>query len=1539
MSRTRDMTNLSAEQKATLDNLKSSKNPTYLIYIESNIKSPHHTDDTAGFRFSNKTFIFQDNIENAEGTFYFSNVPITIGNLKDSINYETKTISPNTLQVSLSNVYYPEGLNDNYKFTEDDIKSGNAVSKNYLSDYIFRNKKELNLVQDEIDYLTRDPESLIGHRIEIFLSTGNDTYIDNADNARLFSDDFDPVTPRSKISSVPLFKGYIDKVNVTLNDIKISCKDASYKLYDANFPIEGNSINNTYDRYLFTSNYLGADDFIPEKYRDKPIPATYGMVESAPTSIINLKKFDEFLSLAYNNFDSTFYSDIDIVSDNRKHFYIDSLFDMGSSYLYDRGYLKIPGNNMYALVRQYNSELMDEPDNSPDSGGIFGEALSPTEGKAQYDKKSGKESSNNYFSILTNNPIVALDFLELSFFNYPDSVSPYARSKETTQEAENGVLQPTHTDFIVEMGNQLYTEGSETTEVDMSPLYDGNAFTKIEYATIDIPGGDDYPSTFPYSASDIGCNKNMTISGFRVKFKPTGISTNYHLAFPLYKLGLNRHIELLNNNQENWYGTALFDGAMESLFKKRASNDSAWATSFNRTTSIKTTQSMTDGSRGIEFIPLTEQLDLYDGIIPGDGSQEADEEHYGSQYACLVPNNQIQPRSYDVPRWLAHKDNADLTQWNNNKKHFVFDNYHSWNWLNLNKNFNEAYGYNILNLVQGTRLRADMGAAGYGSEDNLGGITKNFVLSHNSNVAFNTHNSWDWTKGADDFLEFYLGCDMMITDVHKFELYNFMIFHIGATQGIEGLDYYVNTYGRETTNVITDSTRPIYRLYVNPHAENTCRFIDPKLYNNTNGVPTPNSNPYFYNGIPNSWQYDFEPFTTNMEDGASIVPMLNDAIGNFFHSNNTYYHAQIDYGNFALTLNFLKTRYTTAMHRLMNRAQYENIVGSIVEDELGNRMRILKVHYDKYLKNMYTNFDGSENFDFYPALLTELNNIHSGWTTAKDDFSWNRNMVLIPDCILVDVEMIEGTPHVATELINDDETLNHPIEESELLNDYFKEELYLPMANAWKDVVEETMFEGFFYNEHQNPEKSIRVNKDGFGDNEEIDDNYENRVFRYQHSYKLSDGILTKPADIVNDILFQEYKLDNFEDVYSSKSSTEKSREYHTNQDYDIGEWDLAFSVTDKTKISTLLTDISLNSKSFTTYSTSTGSIKYPTIKDFYTPDEPHYTVNPNNTINFKYQRTREEDVKSSISLSYKKDYSSGGYTKTTDKYTIKDFVSSFSAYEDAYKKYYGISDNEDLSKNFISFNSDFIRSDETAREFCRYNLMQRMNQRIIVDFQYQLFDDLFDIECGDIIRFTSKPNNQNIYGVDITTITELNSQLLYPFFMILSVEKDTSKCQLKIKAIQLHSLIHKPSQAQDFATAFPPSSVESPDDFVGIPNLPLSDDDDTDPVPVFGCTDETANGIGPNDEGLPEDTGAYNPDATEDDGSCQYHPPMGDVNFDGTVNVLDVVIMINAILTDIPGGAEAFLTEDQYAVADLNGDNTIDILDIVSLINIVLED
>ena len=55
----------------------------------------------------------------------------------------------------------------------------------------------------------------------------------------------------------------------------------------------------------------------------------------------------------------------------------------------------------------------------------------------------------------------------------------------------------------------------------------------------------------------------------------------------------------------------------------------------------------------------------------------------------------------------------------------------------------------------------------------------------------------------------------------------------------------------------------------------------------------------------------------------------------------------------------------------------------------------------------------------------------------------------------------------------------------------------------------------------------------------------------------------------------------------------------------------------------------------------------------------------------------------------------------------------------------------------------------------------------------------------------------------------------------------------------------------------------------------------------------------------------------------------MGDVNSDDSVDVLDVVLIVNMIL-----GNDLL----NYATADINSDGSINVQDIISLINIILE-
>ena len=57
----------------------------------------------------------------------------------------------------------------------------------------------------------------------------------------------------------------------------------------------------------------------------------------------------------------------------------------------------------------------------------------------------------------------------------------------------------------------------------------------------------------------------------------------------------------------------------------------------------------------------------------------------------------------------------------------------------------------------------------------------------------------------------------------------------------------------------------------------------------------------------------------------------------------------------------------------------------------------------------------------------------------------------------------------------------------------------------------------------------------------------------------------------------------------------------------------------------------------------------------------------------------------------------------------------------------------------------------------------------------------------------------------------------------------------------------------------------------------------------------------------------------------------LGDINVDGVINILDVVIMANFILNSQTP------TDLEYTASDLNSDETLNILDIVQLVNLIL--
>ena len=57
----------------------------------------------------------------------------------------------------------------------------------------------------------------------------------------------------------------------------------------------------------------------------------------------------------------------------------------------------------------------------------------------------------------------------------------------------------------------------------------------------------------------------------------------------------------------------------------------------------------------------------------------------------------------------------------------------------------------------------------------------------------------------------------------------------------------------------------------------------------------------------------------------------------------------------------------------------------------------------------------------------------------------------------------------------------------------------------------------------------------------------------------------------------------------------------------------------------------------------------------------------------------------------------------------------------------------------------------------------------------------------------------------------------------------------------------------------------------------------------------------------------------------------IGDINFDGVIDILDVVQLVGEVLDS------GQLNDNQLIAADVNGDSILNILDIIALINIIL--
>lgn len=277
----------------------------------------------------------------------------------------------------------------------------------------------------------------------------------------------------------------------------------------------------------------------------------------------------------------------------------------------------------------------------------------------------------------------------------------------------------------------------------------------------------------------------------------------------------------------------------------------------------------------------------------------------------------------------------------------------------------------------------------------------------------------------------------------------------------------------------------------------------------------------------------------------------------------------------------------------------------------------------------------------------------------------------------------------------------------------------------------------------------------------------------------VDDILLENPADIVRDFLMSELN-------YTENIDISKFNQAHLAHN----DWKYAFSVKDKINSKKLLEDFSRSTKFFPNFK-GQKLFSFTSILDSYdVNDNYNMIIDINDILSYSYSKTKMEQVKSKVLIKYKWDYGNDKFTKNTGWVSAKDFLG------DGDEGYVNPDGSMGYSLNYFntteedtnwSFESKYIQNDRsTANKLSEFLVMWYCNQHTILNLKMAGFKYAF-LEVGDIMKFDKLIEGKKIYGEDYTTSLYRNGQLIYPLFLITSMEK-TSK-GVNMSCIQLHKL------------------------------------------------------------------------------------------------------------------------------------------------------
>ena len=196
------------------------------------------------------------------------------------------------------------------------------------------------------------------------------------------------------------------------------------------------------------------------------------------------------------------------------------------------------------------------------------------------------------------------------------------------------------------------------------------------------------------------------------------------------------------------------------------------------------------------------------------------------------------------------------------------------------------------------------------------------------------------------------------------------------------------------------------------------------------------------------------------------------------------------------------------------------------------------------------------------------------------------------------------------------------------------------------------------------------------------------------------------------------------------------------------------------------------------------------TIKDSYDENSDYAKViEYNRILGYKFTRTKLDEVKSKIMVMYNIDYATDEFRNNTGWFSAKDFLGDGDLgfkhpdHDDFGYRLNTFNLEEEDSK--LIFEAKYIKDRETAYKLQEFLTMWYCNQHTKISLDLDITH--LNLEVGDIIKFDRLINDIKAFGEDYTKTQFRNGQIIYPLFLIESINKTDKK--VTINCIQLHKL------------------------------------------------------------------------------------------------------------------------------------------------------